>query len=211
MLPPLERPALLIIDMQVGFVSPTGAYARVGRPVRSAEGLAGAIDRLRAEFRRAGLPRLYTAYRYRPDGADYPSHLHRVLPRAYAARAEPVFVPGSPETEIIPELAPGPDEPVVYKNRYSGFHGTDLAARLAAAGVRTVVLVGVLSHVCVDTTARDAFARDLDVVVVRDAVAGVDDRLHAAALQNLEDTVGAVASVAEVLDAIGAPTGSTNA
>lgn len=211
MLPPLERPALLIVDMQVGFVSPSGAYARGGRPVRGAEGLAAAINRLREGFRRAGLPRLYTAYRYRPDGADYPTHLHRVLPRAYAARAEPVFVPGSPETEIIPELLPAPDEPVVYKNRYSGFHGTDLSARLAAARVRTVVLVGVLSHVCVDTTARDAFAHDLDVVVVRDAVAGVDDRLHEAALQNLGETVGAVASVTEVLGAIGAPVGSTNA
>ena len=211
MLPVLERPALVIIDMQVGFVAPTGAYARVGRPVRDAEGLPAGIDRLRNGFRRAGLPRLYTAYRYRTDGADYPTHIHRVLPRAYAARAEPVFVPGSAETEIIPELTPAPDEPVVYKNRYSGFHGTDLAARLAEARVRTVVLVGVLSHVCVDTTARDAFAHDLDVVVVRDAVAGVDERLHAAALQNLEETVGAVASVTEVLAAIGAPVGSTNA
>lgn len=211
MLPSLERPALVIVDMQVGFVAPTGAYARVGRPLRGAEGLAARIDRLRDGFRQVGLPRFYTAYRYRADGSDYPTHRHRVLPRAYAARAEPVFVPGSPETEILPELAPAPDEPVVYKNRYSGFHGTDLAARLAAARVRTVVLVGVLSHVCVDTTARDAFAHDLDVVVVRDAVAGIDDRLHTAALANLEDTVGAVASAAEVLAAVGAPVGSTNA
>ena len=99
---------------------------------------------------------------------------------------------------------------MIYKNRYSGFYGTDLAERLDRDRVRTVVVTGVLSHVCVDTTARDAFARDLDVVVVRDAVAGVDARLHRAALQNLAETVGAVVPADEVYPAIAPHAGSAN-
>ena len=70
MLPVLHRPALLIVDMQVGFVAPSGAYARMGRPVRDVGPVVATIRRLRDEFRRAGLPRFYTAYRYRSDGAD---------------------------------------------------------------------------------------------------------------------------------------------
>ncbi|MGI0071293.1 MAG: isochorismatase family cysteine hydrolase [Thermoplasmata archaeon] len=202
MLPRLERPALLIVDMQVGFVSPTGAYARAGRPLLNDCHLSSNIAGLREGFRRAGLPRLYTAYRYRADGGDYPARLHRVLPRAYLGRSEPIFTADSAEAEIVPELAPAPDEPIVYKSRYSGFFGTDLSDRLARDGVRSVVVTGVLSHVCVDSTARDAFARDLDVVVVRDAVAGVDDELHRAALRNIEETVGAVVASFEILPAI---------
>lgn len=202
MIASLERPALLIVDMQVGFVSPGGVYARGGRPIVDADRLVETVLQVREGFRRAGLPRLYTAYRYRADGSDYPARLHRVVPRAYAPRAEPFFVPGSPETEIVAPLVPGADEPVVYKNRYSSFHDTDLTERLARAGTRTVVLTGVLSHVCVDATARDAFMRDLDVVVVRDAVAGTDPELHRAALRNLEETVGAVVSAEELLRTI---------
>ncbi len=201
-----ERPALLIVDMQVGFVGRHGAYARLGRPVRDAAALSQTIGRLRAAFRARGFPRLYTAYRYRADGADYPTHRHRVLPRAYSNRSDPFFVPGSADTEIVPELAPAEDEPVVYKNRYSGFFGTDLADRLDRAGVRSLVVAGVLSHVCVDATARDAFARDLDVLVVLDAVAGVDEELHRAALRNLEETVGAVVSSSELIDGLPDPT-----
>lgn len=201
----LERPALLIVDMQVGFVGPHGAYARLGRPLHDAETLSETVRRVRDAFRARGLPRLYTAYRYRADGADYPARLHGVLPRAYSSRSDPFFTPGSPDTEIVPELAPAEDEPVVYKNRYSGFFGTDLGERLERAGVRSLVLAGVLSHVCVDATARDAFARDLDVVVVRDAVAGVDEELHRAALRNVEETVGAVVSSSELLAVLPSP------
>ncbi len=199
MLAHLERPALLIVDMQVGFVAPDGAYARHGRGLRDAGDLVPTIQRLRERFRAAGWPRLYTAYRYRADGSDYPARLHHVLPRAYSTRSAPFFTPGSAETEIVRELTPTAEEPVVYKSRYSGFFGTDLADRLEGAGVRSVVLTGVLSHVCVDATARDAFARDLDVVIVRDAVAGIDEELHRAALRNLADTVGAVVSSSELL------------
>lgn len=198
----LQRPGLLIVDMQVGFVSPEGAYARAGRPIRDAEATVRSIVRLREAFRVRGLPRWYTAYRYRDDGSDYPARIHGILPSAYARRRDPVFVSDSAETTILPALAPIDDETVVHKNRYSGFLGTRLDEGLREAGVQTVVVTGVLSHVCVDATAREAFSRDFDVVVVRDAVAGVDDELHRAALRNLEETVGAVVDVDEVLRAL---------
>jgi len=206
MLPSLDRPALLVIDMQVGFLAPNGAYARAGRPVRDAASIVPVIAELRREFRARGYPCFFTAYRYRDDGADYPGRFHRVVPQAYVGRPDPVFTLGSLESAIVLELAPAADEPVILKNRYSGFFGTDLKTTLEQAGVRTVVLTGVLSHVCVDATARDAFALDYEVVVVRDAVAGADEQLHRAVLKNLEETVGAVVSGAQVIDALRART-----
>jgi ureidoacrylate peracid hydrolase len=195
----LDCPALLIVDMQVGFVADSGAYARAGRALSKVKPITAVIERLRTEFRNRGLPRFFTAYRYRSDGSDYPSRIHRVMPSAYAGRSQPWFTEGSPQSAIISELTPASDEPVVFKNRYSAFFGTDLKQRLDLLKVRTVVLTGVLSHVCVDATARDAFSHDYDVVVVRDGVAGLDPDLHAAILRNLADTVGAVIPASEVV------------
>ncbi len=199
----LDRPALLVIDMQRGFLAEDGEYARMGRRICGGLGVIPVILRLLNEFRNRGLPRYFTAFRYQPDGSDYPGRLPGILPKAYEGRNNPIFTPSSPATAMVPELSPREGEVVVYKDRYSGFFGTDLGERLERAGVRTLVTTGILSHVCVSATAVDAFSRGFSVVLVRDATAGTDPILHEAALRNLADTVGVVWDHDKVLQSLG--------
>ena len=79
-----------------------------------------------------------------------------------------------------------PGEPVLRKERYSAFEGTALAEALRLIGVEQVVLFGVMTNACVETTARHAFMKDFRVVVVRDACCSSRPHLHRAALANLE-------------------------
>jgi ureidoacrylate peracid hydrolase len=202
-----DHPALVVVDMQEGFVSPDGAYGQLGRRLKGVDRVTEAIRELLEEFRRRELPRFFTAYRYRSDGSDFPGRREGLLPRAYAGRTDPVFTPSSPATRILPSLGPWPGETVVWKNRYSAFLGTSFESQLRSAGVKTLVLSGVVSHVCVSATAMDAFSREFSVVLVRDALAGLDEKVHEATLLNLEDVVGPVLDRSEVLSRLPEPSG----
>ncbi len=96
---------------------------------------------------------------------------------------------------IDPHLAPRPGEPVFRKERYSAFHRTRLRAWLESKGVTTVVLAGVMTHVCVDTTARDGISLGFDVIIAADACASKSAALHEASLQCLSHAVARVVTV----------------
>ena len=85
--------------------------------------------------------------------------------------------------EIVPELAPLPSERVVRKERYSAFKGTGLGEYLAARQVRRVVVTGVMTHLCCEGTARDAFMEDFGVFFVVDGTASINEALHVASLK----------------------------
>jgi nicotinamidase-related amidase len=90
---------------------------------------------------------------------------------------------GAPGTEIVAELVPRPDEHLIQKRRYSVFYGTDLDIVLRGMGIRTLVLVGMLTNVCVHYTFVDAHQGDYVVRVVTDCVSGSSDDAHHAALE----------------------------
>jgi len=95
-------------------------------------------------------------------------------------------------------VRPDATDIVVTKHRYDAFHGTDLDLILRSNGVRTVVLTGVSTHVCVETTARTAFVRDYYTVVVADGCAAYSAQEHEASLKVIDRFFAEVA----VLDAI---------
>jgi nicotinamidase-related amidase len=90
-----------------------------------------------------------------------------------------ITIKGARGCETIPELSLQPDEAQVIKKRYSAFFGTQLDRLLLAHAADTVVLAGINTHACVRTTAIDAYQRDLDVIIPREAV-GSYDRDHEA-------------------------------
>lgn len=100
---------------------------------------------------------------------------------------------------IIDELAPGPKEPVFRKTTYDAFLGTGLEEALRQAGTTQVLVTGVLTHMCVETTARSAFCRGFEVYVPVDAVASRDEEHHVGSLRNMADAVAVMTSVEEVL------------
>jgi len=106
---------------------------------------------------------------------------------------------GSRNWELIPELAPEEDSRVIDKTRYNAFTGTDLDTRLKSAGIEDVIITGVLTNCCCETTARDAFVRDYRVFFVADATATVSEELHLASLKNLAFGFAYIVSTGQLL------------
>jgi nicotinamidase-related amidase len=165
-----RRTALIVVDMQRYFIDPAGdAYLPDGR---------AAVPRVKAlleSFREAGLPVVFTRHEERPGDRD------GAMGRWWGS----IMEPGDPQLEIVPDLAPRPGEIVIRKHQYSAFHRTGLSALLRERGVRAVVVAGVMTHLCCETTARDAFMEDLDVILAVDAMATSCEELHLAALKTL--------------------------
>jgi nicotinamidase-related amidase len=159
-----RRVALLVIDVQREYFDPDGpAY------VEHARDIVGNVNRLIDAFRVQGLPVVFVRHAHRADGSDAGR-----MGDFSAAGEEDSFVEGTPRMEFIPELHVAPSDVVVTKRRYSAFLGTDLEAVLHTAGTRAVVICGLMTSFCCETTARDAHGRDYEVLFAADAVEGPD-------------------------------------
>jgi nicotinamidase-related amidase len=106
--------------------------------------------------------------------------------------------------EVVDELMPRPGEVIVDKFGYGSFHNTILEDALRAVGTRQVWLVGTVTQICVEETAREAFRRGFEVVVVADAVTSYDPELHDATLRNLAAKFALVVDSAGIVEALGA-------
>ena len=105
-----------------------------------------------------------------------------------ASVALEICQPGTWGAQSVAELAPGRDEPIVIKHRYSAFVDTRLETLLRSNGIETLVVTGTATMACVESTVRDAMMRDYDVVVPREAVAarGNMKYLHETSLEAMD-------------------------
>ena len=163
--------ALLVIDMQRFFLEPdsptfTGSGAAILPKVRH----------LMDAFRRAGRPVIFTRHVHHPDNLD-----SGIMDWWWAGKC----LEGSRESEIHPDLAPRTGEKVVLKHRYSAFYNTDLETILRCLKIEDVVIAGVMTNLCCESTARDAYYRDYRVFVPADATGTVSEEMHLASLLNL--------------------------
>ena len=106
---------------------------------------------------------------------------------------------GSWEAEFTPEIQPEANEIVIEKTRYSAFVKTDLDARLRELGIATLIVTGVATNICVETTCREGFMRDYYIVVPNDLVATLSEELHRCSLMNLNRWFATVTSSEELL------------
>ena len=173
----LDRTALVVVDMQNAFASTGGMLDLAGIDVRPARDVILNARRVCEAARRAGLPVVYLTIGYPPDlstagGVDSPNpqkELALCLMRERPELRGKLLTFGTWDFEIVPELAPLPEDIVIVKSRYSGFHGTPLDSVLRARGVRNLLLVGIASNVCVESTIRDAYFLEYWPVMVADA------------------------------------------
>jgi ureidoacrylate peracid hydrolase len=179
-----SRTAVLVIDIQVDFASPDGALgAYVDMAV--VQPAVAAAERLVEAARGAGIPVVFVGLFTSPE-TDSSSWKERMRRRGGDPDNESALCRvGEVGSEFYgPKPAPG--EPVVKKARYSGFGGTDLDARLKALGVDTLVVAGLTTECCVDSTVRDAFSLDYHVFVAADACAAYEPDIHAASLKVMD-------------------------
>ena len=166
--------ALLIIDMQRDFLEPGGFGEALGNDVSLLRRTIGPIRRLLEQSRATGLTVIHTREGHRPGLAD--------LSTAKKLRGNPslaigdcgamgrLLVRGEPGHDIIAELYPQPGEPVIDKPGKGAFYATDLEAILRHRGIRQLIVCGVTTEVCVNTTVREANDRGFDCLVLEDCV-----------------------------------------
>jgi nicotinamidase-related amidase len=191
------RPALVIIDAQNYMVGATGPDDRIEYPSACASGRPAidVIRRLADAFRARGHPVFYTRNVARRDGRDMGvKRLKRGI-----LQIEGWYLEGTKGAEIVPALAPQPQDIVLVKTKQSGFHGTPLLDLLISAGVDTVVITGGSTSNCVRATAMDSASYNFRTIVPRD---GVFDRVrisHEVNLMDIDRQLGDVVSSEDVL------------
>ena len=178
--------ALLIIDMQRDFLEPGGFGAALGNDVAELRPCIEPNQRLLAAWRALGWPVMHTREGHRTDLADLPP-CKKIRGRAALTIGDRgpmgrILVRGEAGHDIIPELAPLPGEPVIDKPGKGAFYATDLEAMLRHRGITQLVVTGVTTEVCVNTTVREANDRGFDCLVPSDCVGSYFPAFQAAGL-----------------------------
>ena len=163
--------ALLVVDMQRFFLDATSPTFTCGG-VAILPTIKGLMD----VFRRANRPVIFTQHVHHPGDLDC-----GIMGWWWEGKC----VEGSPESEIHPDLVPMPGEKVVFKHRYSAFYNTDLETVLRCLKVEDVVVSGIMTNLCCESTARDAYYRDYRIFFLADATGSISEEMHVASLLNL--------------------------
>jgi isochorismate hydrolase len=158
-----DRAALLVIDMQ-------NVFAPIAEEI-----LTNTLSILRV-CRAVGIKAIFTRH-----GHHDASQNKGMLGEWWRE----TIVYGDKKWELIGALSPRKDEKIIDKDRYSAFWGTDLEATLKTWRISEVIITGVMTNCCCETTARDAFMRDYRVFFISDATATINDDLHVSSLKNL--------------------------
>ncbi len=187
--------ALLIVDVQNDFVSPKGSAAQRGDDISAAQAMVPSLVRLIDEARRVSLPVIYIKTTH-GEWTDSPSWIYRKSQQGALNTCRE----GTWGAEFYQGISPLPGERVVIKHRYSAFINTDLNTVLKAKGIQSVMVCGVATNVCVETTTRDAYMFDYYVTMVEDCSAAYDPKLHETTLENIRRHFGLVASSREIAE-----------
>lgn len=179
--------ALIVIDMQRDFIEEGGFGASLGNDVRPLQAIVPTTARLIAVARKAGLPVIHTRECHKPDLSDCPpAKRERSNPGLRIGDTGPmgrILIAGEPGAEIVPDLAPVTGEKVIDKPGKGAFYATDLGDHLASLGTRTLILAGVTTEVCVQTTMREANDRGFECLLAEDATESYFPEFKAAALE----------------------------
>ena len=194
-----ERYALLVVDMQNGFCHPEGSFPRIGRGLEGAmEAVANAAVAV-GQARAAAIPVVFTRHVYRPGRPDEGAALIRNSPELAGVSG---LADGTWDADVCAELGCAPDDLVVDKVRFDAFQWTSLEPLLRGLDVTALMICGVVTNICVETTARSAFMRDFPVTLLADCCAAKTRRLHELSVEVLSSyELAEIASVTAGFDA----------
>jgi maleamate amidohydrolase len=184
------EPALVVVDVNVGFTDPASPL------VCDLDGVVEAIRELLDESRRVGIPVVFTTVAFDDAARQAAAVFIAKVPALLTLEA------GSRWVDIDPRVAPLPGEAVIVKNFASAFFGTTLASILTSAGCDTVIVTGASTSGCVRATAVDALQHGYRVIVPREAVGDRNPAAHEANLYDLDTKYADVVTLEETLAAL---------
>jgi len=192
----LVTPALVVVDLQRYYLDPEAAYCAYHEASypgaldyiheRCRDVVVPTVARLQADFRQRGWPVVFLCLcSSREDRSDL-IPMFRRCENDSAAAGFPGFYPlaGEPLGMPAPELAPLPGELLLYKTTFSGFNSTKLHSQLQGLGVDTLVITGIVTSLCVETTARDGADHGYRIVMVEDGQSDFDRARHIRSLRS---------------------------
>ena len=196
-----DKAALVIIDMQRDFLEAGGFGEALGNDVSRLQAAVGPCRATLEAARGLGMLVIHTREGHRPDLSDAPPHkVNRGDPRNRIGARGPmgrILVRGEPGHDIVPELYPLPDEPVIDKPGKGAFYQTDIELMLRNRGIDTLLVCGVTTEVCVNTTVREANDRGFRCIVLSDCCGSYFPEFHEAGLAMIKAQGGIFGSVAE--------------
>ncbi|HEY3216170.1 MAG TPA: cysteine hydrolase [Candidatus Eisenbacteria bacterium] len=208
-----QETALLIIDMQYHDASPDHGFNLALDKLdpgcmdyfnkRNEEVVIPTIRRLLGFFRSRGLRVVYLTLgsKYR-DLRDVPDRLRRWIRQLeHESGVLDIFWAGNPAFAIRKEIEPLPDETVIAKTTFGAFNSSPIEQVLRELGVRTLIITGISTNCCVETTARDAADRGFACVIVDEGTADYDEDAHDAALRAFHFNFGRVVRTAQDVSA----------
>ena len=206
----LDRTALIIIDMQRDFLEPGGFGETLGNDVSRLQAAVAPCKAVLDAARKAGMLVIHTREGHRPDLSDAPpAKVERGAPSKRIGDAGPmgrILVRGEPGHDIVAALYPAAGEPVIDKPGKGAFYETDLESMLKNRGIENLLVCGVTTEVCVNTTVREANDRGYRCVVLGDCCASYFPEFHEMGLKMIKaqgGIFGWVSDSANVLAALG--------
>lgn len=196
-------PALVVIDMQNGFVAKGGSYDKIGMNTSLYREIIPKLKDLIEFCRSMGIPVFYTEAVKEASGIDILTNVHNILPKSRQERMKvPICIRGTWDGVTIDELKPKENDPVIIKRRDSAFQDTDFRIMLQSQGINLLVFTGIDTSICVETSLREGFNTGYDVAIISDATASGDKRHYETTLERVRDYYGLVMSVERFKKAI---------
>lgn len=194
------HPALLIVDMQNGFVSKGGSYDLMGINVSRYAEVVPTLKRLIDYCRSVKIPIFYSQAVREESGIDLLTRSHRILPKSREERIKkrPICIRGSWDAEIVDDLKPTADDHVVIKRRDSVFQDTEFEVWLQSLGIDSIIFSGIDTSICVESSLRDAFNHGYDIVMISDATASNNLDHYNSTLDNIRNYYGLVMNLGEL-------------
>ena len=176
-----KNTAVIVVDMENDFVSKGGMFDRAGADISGAQKAIAPTAKVLAAARAGGMKIIYLRMAYQPDLSDLgaPDSVNRTRHlkfgvgqtiRAPDGRESRILIRDNWGTDIVNELKPQSGDITIYKTRFSGFYQTDLDTTLKKLGLKYLIIMGVTTSICVDSTVRDAMFRDYLCVLLKDCM-----------------------------------------